>query len=82
MIIKTICDIIITILGALLSPFSFVTNIFGNFFEDEGFVSLLKMLSFFIDREIIIFIISTFLFWTGLFIIKPLVSFIVKKIQN
>lgn len=76
MIIKLLIEIVLRCVSVLLSPFSFVTNIFANVFADTQFLSLLKVATFFINKEILIFLISTFIFWTSLFIIRPLVNFI------
>lgn len=76
MIIKILVQIVIGAIGLLLTPFSFVTNIFSNVFAETKFLSILKACTFFINKEILIFLISTFLFWASIFVIRPLVNFI------
>lgn len=76
MIIKLLCDLILSVLSVLLSPFSLIDNFIFNVFGDSKFISLLKVLTFFFSRTTILAIISTFIFWTSIFVIKPLVTFI------
>lgn len=76
MLVTGIANLIINLISVLLAPFTFVTNIFTNLFEDTRLLQLLKFFTFYFDKVTLIFLINTFIFWTSLFIIRPLVNFI------
>lgn len=76
MIIKLLLQLVISLVGALLTPLQFVNDIFGNFIENTGFVALMRFASFFFGDTLLTFCIDTLLFWLGAFTIRPLVNFI------
>lgn len=76
MIIKLLLDLMLSVVGILLTPFSLVDSIVFNVFADSKFIALLKVVTFFFSRTTLIALIGTFIFWTSLFIIRPLVNFV------
>lgn len=76
MIIKLLLELMITVLSVILTPFSFVDNFVYNIFADTKFIALLKVTTFFFTRTTLISLIGTFIFWTSIFIIRPLVNFV------
>lgn len=76
MLVTGIANLIINLISVLLAPFTFVTSIFTNVFADTKMLQLLKFFTFYFNKLTLIFLINTFIFWTSLFLIKPLIDFI------
>lgn len=76
MIIKALLTLMIGVVSVLLTPFSLVDTFVYNIFADTKFIALLKVVTFFFNRTTLLFLISSFIFWTSLFIIRPLVNFV------
>lgn len=76
MIISALLTLMIGVVSVILTPYSLVDNFVYNIFADTKFIALLKVVTFFFSRTTLLFLISSFIFWTSLFIIRPLVNFI------
>ena len=79
MLFYTIISIIINLIAVVLSPFTMATGFIFNIFSNSGIIATLRVLTFFFSKSTIIFIISTFIFWTSIFIVRPIVNFIRNK---
>lgn len=76
MILYNLLNLAISVLALVLAPFSMAANVFGNFLQDTGLIALLRFSTFFFNKSTLIYLITTLIFWFGLFVIKPLVDFI------
>lgn len=82
MIIYLLLEVFISFISVVLSPFTAVTFIFSNVFIDNKFIDLMRLLGNFISPLNLVFILSSIAFWLELFVIKPVVDIIRKKILN
>lgn len=79
MLLYTFVILIINLIHALLVPFSFTSSFIYNVFEDIGFISLVKVWTLFVQPTTILFFMSTFIFWTSVFVIRPIINIIRNK---
>lgn len=79
MIIYAFMSALISIIDVILTPITFVNNIFGNIIENTGLVALIRFTCFVFDVELFTFMIDNLLLWFLAFILRPLINFIRNK---
>lgn len=82
MIIYLLLELLVNFLSVVLAPVSAITFTFSNVFADNKFIDLFRLLGNFISPLNLVFILSSIALWLELFMIKPVVDIIRKKILD